>query len=309
MRSGHRSSWIGPQAGSDRGVHVRNFRALLGEPSCILWLVVVGIVVGSHGWNPGRSRRSDEPLRGLGAFRDGRVGADFRYVAFQSREDHPSVGDTNRRLDVYVKDHRTGTLTLASTDSAGNPGDGDSSEPSIGGDGRHVAFRSSASNLVARDTNGVADIFVKDLATGATTRVSTNEDGEQGDAPSSRPEISADGRYVIFLSSARNLVAEDTGGRHSRFRKDLATGRITRIDVMERVQSPPATTDRARFCWIGRLEAHPVSCDRASVPPATEILWEAEAAPGSRWCPSEFVAAKRNGDGVDREGNRGRSLP
>jgi Tol biopolymer transport system component len=211
----------------------------LGDPCCILGLVVAAIVVGLRGREAGRARRPDGRPLGVASARDGRASSDSRHLAFQSGEDHPSIGDVNGRLDVFVKDLRTGALVLVSTDSDGNPGDGDSTEPSISADGRRVAFRSAARNLVAGDTNDATDIFVKDLATGATTRVSTNEAGEQADAPSGRPSISADGRYVTFLSSARNLVAEDAARGHGAFLKDLATGRITRVDPIGRVRARP----------------------------------------------------------------------
>jgi Tol biopolymer transport system component len=85
-----------------------------------------------------------------------------------------------------------------------------SSEPSISAEGRYVAFRSSATNLVAGDTNNAADIFVHDRQTGATERVSLATGGAQGDFGSSKPGISADGRYVALSSSAPNLVSGDT---------------------------------------------------------------------------------------------------
>src|SRR5262245_48751845 len=68
-------------------------------------------------------------------------------------------------------------ISLASVDSAGSQGDSDSgslSRPSVSDDGRYVAFESTASDLVAGDTNGVADIFVHDRVTGATVRVSVS---------------------------------------------------------------------------------------------------------------------------------------
>jgi len=88
-------------------------------------------------------------------------------------------------------------------------GDGDSTigaNRSISTDGRYVVFTSSASNLVAGDTNGASDIFRRDLSTGTTLRVSVGAAGEQGNSWSSSPSISADGRYVAFVSAATNLV-------------------------------------------------------------------------------------------------------
>ena len=77
-------------------------------------------------------------------------------------------------------------------------------------DGRHVVFRSDATNLVAGDTNGQRDVFVRDVVLGTTTRISLSTSGGQGDRESSRPTISADGRFVAFYSGASNLVPGDT---------------------------------------------------------------------------------------------------
>jgi Tol biopolymer transport system component len=75
-----------------------------------------------------------------------------------------------------------------------------------------VAFNSDASNLVSGDTNGASDIFVNDLQTGTTKRISVASDGTQGNNNSYNPSISADGRYVAFYSDASNLVSGDTNG-------------------------------------------------------------------------------------------------
>ena len=91
-------------------------------------------------------------------------------------------------------------------------------DPSISGDGRYVAFASSAGNLVADDINGSDDIFVRDTVNGTTTRVSVDSDEVEGIRNSFRPSISGDGRYVAFASRADNLVAGDTNGSDDIFR-------------------------------------------------------------------------------------------
>jgi len=83
-----------------------------------------------------------------------------------------------------------------------------------------VAFQSSASNLVAGDTNGKSDAFVHDCVTGKTTRVSVDTAGTQGNADSFASAISADGRYVVLRSSADNLVDGDTNGEEDAFVHD-----------------------------------------------------------------------------------------
>ena len=119
-----------------------------------------------------------------------------------------------------------------STDAAGVQGNGGSLSASFSADGRYVVFESEASNLVAGDSNNMPDVFVKDLQTGAVTRVSTDAAGVQGnDGYSGLPSFSADGRYVVFQSEASNLVAGDTNNTLDVFVKDLQTGAIERVST------------------------------------------------------------------------------
>jgi Tol biopolymer transport system component len=124
-----------------------------------------------------------------------------------------------------------GVTTLVSVHGDGTQGDGTSWEPALSADGSVVAFRSAATNLVDGDDNGVSDIFVHDLATGTTTRVSVRSDGSQGDGVSLRPSISADGSVVAFISAATNLVDADDNEEADVFVHDLATGATTRVSV------------------------------------------------------------------------------
>ncbi|MBC7905749.1 MAG: PD40 domain-containing protein [Rhodospirillaceae bacterium] len=106
--------------------------------------------------------------------------------------------------------------------------------------GRYIVFDSSDSNLVPGDTNGVRDVFVKDLQTGAITRVSTAADGSQGDAHSESPFISADGRFVAFESHATNLVSGPRNSLTDIFVKDLQTGAIVQVTTaVEGIQPYP----------------------------------------------------------------------
>ncbi len=106
----------------------------------------------------------------------------------------------------------TQTTERVSVDSAGLEGNSASNDPFISADGRYVAFESDADNLVANDTNGRVDIFVRDRQGGTTTRVSVDSAGSEGNNISRTPSISFDGRYVAFESDADNLVANDTNG-------------------------------------------------------------------------------------------------
>jgi Tol biopolymer transport system component len=155
--------------------------------------------------------------------------ADGRFIAFEGFDSAGSDG--NGLPDVFVKDLQTGAVTLVS--SAGVPADGRSVDPAISGDGRYVVFASYATNLVADDDNGQADLFMKDLQTGLVTRVSAAADGTEANSYSSGASISSDGRYVAFTSPASNLVAADENSTHDIFIKDLHTGAITRIDALD----------------------------------------------------------------------------
>jgi len=134
------------------------------------------------------------------------ISADGRYVAFESGADNLVAGDTNGSSDIFVHDTVTGATTRASVDSAGNEADMESYAPAISADGRYVAFHSYASNLVPGDTNDATDIFLHDMVTGTTTRVSVDSYGYQGDSDSYDASISADGRYVAFDSDAETLI-------------------------------------------------------------------------------------------------------
>ena len=99
-----------------------------------------------------------------------------------------------------------GITERVSVGPGGGQGDGISEGPALSGGGRFVAFGSRADNLVPGDTNGWEDIFVHDLKTGTTRRVSVGANGVQGDGQSSGPTLSADGRFVAFEFGGHNLV-------------------------------------------------------------------------------------------------------
>ena len=159
------------------------------------------------------------------------ISADGRFVAFDSYANNLVPGDTNAKSDIFVRDLSTNTTTRVSVGSAGNQGNDASSGGSISADGRFVAFSSLASNLVPGDTNDSEDIFVRDLSTNTTTRVSVSGAGNQGNDYSSDASISADGRFVTFSSEASNLVPGDTNNKEDIFVRDLSTNTTTRVSV------------------------------------------------------------------------------
>jgi Tol biopolymer transport system component len=158
------------------------------------------------------------------------ISDDGHWVAFNS--DAALVpGDDNHASDVYVRDLVSGATARVSVASGGGQGRGGSYSPSLSADGRLVAFWSSATNLVPGDTNGVDDIFVHDRTTGATSRVSVAGDGTQANRLSADADVSPDGRWVAFWSSATNLVPGDTNRRADVFLHDRTTGATSRVSV------------------------------------------------------------------------------
>jgi Tol biopolymer transport system component len=162
---------------------------------------------------------------------DGAVSADGRYVMFTSVSSNLVPGDTNGWGDVFVRDLRARTTTRVSVSSGGAQGDFHSWGGTISADGRRVAFMSEAANLVPGDTNRTIDLFVRDLRAGTTTRLNVSTAGAQADDLSLAPMISADGRYVAFVSDARNLVPGDTNGWGDVFVRDLRARTTTLASV------------------------------------------------------------------------------
>jgi Tol biopolymer transport system component len=169
------------------------------------------------------------------------ISRDGRFVAFYSDATDLQLvtPDVNGWWDTYLFDSQTGQITLVSLSSQGQQGNDDSADgpavpgsfPAVSSGGRYVVFESSASNLVANDTNGAMDVFMRDTLLGTTVRVSTSASGAQGNEYSRAPSMSADGRYVAFGSRASNLVPGDTNNVYDIFVKDMHTGALERVDV------------------------------------------------------------------------------
>ncbi len=133
-----------------------------------------------------------------------------QYALLESTASDLAPGDTNNANDVFVRDLVHGTNILVSISTNGGCANGVSGESAITPDGRYVAFASTASNLVPGDTNGIQDIFVRDLQTGVTTLASpgaiANPSAGFPGGSSDSPQLTPDGRYIAFLSTATNLV-------------------------------------------------------------------------------------------------------
>lgn len=123
------------------------------------------------------------------------------------------------------------TTSLVSVSNNGGGANGHSSDPAISGDGRYIAFSSSADNLVNGDNNSINDIFVRDRLINTTERVTVSSTCEEGNGYSFNPAISADGRYVAFTSYANNLVVNDTNGCVDVFVRDRLLNTTERVSV------------------------------------------------------------------------------
>ncbi|MGB7921663.1 MAG: Calx-beta domain-containing protein [Pyrinomonadaceae bacterium] len=169
------------------------------------------------------------------------ISSNGRYVAFQSQASDLVTNDIDTTPDVFVRDLLNDTTTIVSLNSAGTSGgNGSSLNPSISGDGRFIAFDSLAANLVSNDHNNLTDIFVRDTVANTTELVSANSDGVSAmDGTGSdnffgirNPVISDDGRYVLFVSQAADLLPGFTNGSvYNVFARDLAADVTTLVSV------------------------------------------------------------------------------
>ena len=185
-------------------------------------------------------------------FSDIAVGA--RFLVFHSSATDHVPGDTNGKIDVFVRDRAAGRTTRVSVSSSGTEGNGDCRLAKISGDGRYVVFESESSNLVAGDTNGVSDVFLHDRHTGLTTRINLGPGAVQADASSGGPVINADGNWVVYSSNATNLVPGDVNGKHDLFRYELATG-LTDLISRTPTEQANGTSTGPSLSFDGRVVA------------------------------------------------------
>jgi WD40-like Beta Propeller Repeat len=157
-----------------------------------------------------------------------------RFVAFVSSQAGLAPGAVSGRRQIYWRDNLTGETRLISASAAGVEGNGDSWAPAITADGLAVAFESTATNLVAGDTNGVSDVFgwsALDPAAGVE-RLSVGPNGVQANAGSYEPTVSGDGRVVAFSSGASNLTPGVSGiNTINVYRRDVVAGTNTLVSA------------------------------------------------------------------------------
>lgn len=205
-----------------------------------------------------------------------KVSADGRYVVFQSQATNLAPDDHNAALDVYLKDTLSGDTSRISSNAIGDAGNGDSYNASLSTNGRFVVFTSQASDLVAGDTNGYSDVFVRDTLNGSTARVSTSDTKAEVHGDSDNAKITADGHYVVFQSYASDLVAQDGNNAPDIFLKDRITGRTTCLSVDSTGHSGnggsynPVITPDGRYVAFQSTASNLVAGDTNGV---SDIFW------------------------------------
>lgn len=155
------------------------------------------------------------------------INADGRYVAFVSQAWNLVPGGSNRFSNIFARDMDLGATELVSVAWDGGGVEANDWGPAISGDGRTVAFVSTASNIVPDDFNDVLDVFVRDLDQAVTIRASVDEFGSDADQRSRTPSLNFDGSHVAFQSSATDLVPDDTNGMDDIFVRVLGNDPYT----------------------------------------------------------------------------------
>jgi hypothetical protein len=189
---------------------------------------------------------------------DAVVSGGGRYVLFSSTS-RLVPADTDNVKDVYRKDLLTDGLVRANVTIDGAQASQSSTAGAISPDGRYVAFWSWATNLVPNDTNGKADVFVRDLSSGTTERVSVSSAEAQADGASppdqdGTMDLSFDGRYVAFSSSAKNL-GTDGDVNSDIFVRDRLAGTTELISVNSAEASANGDSYRPSMSADGRYVA------------------------------------------------------
>jgi Tol biopolymer transport system component len=153
-------------------------------------------------------------------------------VAFTSAASNLVAGDTNRRHDIFVWNRTRSVMSRVSVDSAARQVYRRSTAAVVSSHGRFVSFTSLAERLVPNDTNGYADVFVHDLVSRRTKRVSVGSNEQEGEVGgSSDPAISGNGRFVAFQSWANGLVPRDTHSTFDVFVRDRWRGTTRLVSV------------------------------------------------------------------------------
>lgn len=151
------------------------------------------------------------------------ISGDGRFVVFLSSAQNLTTNASSGMVNVFLRDRQLGTTTLASVSTNGTAANGPCSSPGISSNGQFVVFQSRASNLVPGVTNGGDNVFVRDLIAEQTILASANTSSVGGNYSSLNPQMTPDGRFVVFESLADDLIANDTNKLSDIFVRDLAS--------------------------------------------------------------------------------------
>lgn len=167
-----------------------------------------------------------------GSSSDPSISMDGLRIVFSSDASNLAPDDTNKASDIFLYDRWLKRLDLVSIGVGGKPANGASTHPQIcASDGSCVVFTSAAANLVAGDTNGKQDIFIRNLQPGTTERISMGLNDAQPNGDSYAATLSFDGQFVAFTSDAGNLVPGDTNGCTDVFVYDRQTKKTERVNI------------------------------------------------------------------------------
>ena len=190
------------------------------------------------------------------------LSADGRFVAFDSDSSNLVSGDRNNITDVFRHDRVTGQTIRVSVTSDSREGNASSHAPAMSADGRFIVFHAN-SPLVPEDTNDTTDVYVHDVATGLTTLVTVGFDGSVADRGGFIQDISADGRFVAFVSDSTNLIPNDVVDFEPNiYVRDLLAGSTELVSVGSdgtRAEvgffDSPAISDNGRFIAFSTFDS------------------------------------------------------
>ena len=185
------------------------------------------------------------------------ISEDGRFVAFTSTATNLAGDDCDNGFNqIYVHDRTTGTTHCVSVNSNGREANQDSDASSISADGQWIAFDSAATNLSGNKCdNGFRHVYVRDRNSDTTICVSVRTNGDEGNGPSVDPSISADGRFVVFHSTATNLSDRCDNGNSHIYRHDLDTGETICVSVNTEGKQGNGNSTLARLSADGRFVA------------------------------------------------------
>ena len=183
------------------------------------------------------------------------ISDDGRFVAFDSSSSNLIPVDANNQQDVFVRDLLANSTFRVSVSTTGAESNNLSGSAAISADGTVVAFASRATNLVENDVNQRQDVFVHEIGTGVTARVSVASDGTAANQDCFFPSLSADGRFVAFQSTASNLVPGDANAQSDVFVYDRTLGTIERVSVSTAGDPGAGQSSAAAISGDGRYVA------------------------------------------------------